>query len=375
MKKITILHCLGWIASGGVEQRRLLLARMLSKRTFKHVAICQETNGHLPDLLREEGWDIHVIGKSRHVLDWEWHRRANNIAQRYAPDIVHGAVFEGVRLAVGVGMAMPRVKVIAEETSYPSNRSWRGNLFMRALCLRADRFVGVSPAVADYGRQVLRLPEGRIRSIPNAVASPAKPDDATCVRLRKNLGLAPGSQVIGAVGRIYDDVKRFSDLIRAFALCRNQARDLTLLIVGDGPDRSTLEDLVSKLGVSDSVRFVGYQADPAPYYHMMDLFVLPSAHEAFGLVLAEAMHAGVPVIGTSVGGIPYVLDQGAAGLLVPPKQPEALAAAIISLLDNEGERQRFALAGKARAESAFSADRYVADIERLYLELMQERRR
>ena len=98
----------------------------------------------------------------------------------------------------------------------------------------------------------------------------------------------------------------------------------------------------------------------------MDVFVLASAHEAFGLVLVEAMFARCAVVGTAVGGIPYVLDEGRAGVLVPPLNPNALAQAISALLDNAHERAQLAEAGYQRACDRFSAARYVNDIDDLY---------
>jgi len=102
----------------------------------------------------------------------------------------------------------------------------------------------------------------------------------------------------------------------------------------------------------------------------MDAFVLASAHEAFGLVLVEAMLAEVPIVATRVGGIPFVLDGGRSGVLIPPKQPQALAEAVTRVLTDEGLARCICARALERASYAFSAERYLADVARIYDELI-----
>lgn len=371
MKRVRILHTLTRIFSGGVEQRRLMMARNLPPDRYQHRIICQEALGTLPDQLRAEGWAIHEIGLASHILSPGWHRKAGRIARDFRPDIVHGAVIEGVALANGIGLRMPGVRVISEETSDPVNRSWRGNLLMRGMCLRSDVVIGVSPQVGTYLRDTARIPARKIRVIDNAVSPAPKIGTAELQRLRSGLGLAEGDIVIGSVGRVLDSHKRFSDLIRAVGLLRKQGLAAKLLIVGDGPDRTTLETLAADLGLAGTVIFAGYQGKARRFYPLMDLFVLASAHEAFGLVLVEAMLAGVPVVATRVGGIPYVLDEGKAGVLVPPYAPGALAEAIGTLLRDDSTRKMLAVGGRQRAEQTFSADRYCRELDALYQGLVR----
>lgn len=368
-RPLRILHMLGWISSGGVEHRRLTLARGLPRGRYQHVAICQASGGVLPDQLRNEGWQIHEIGNAPHILSPAWHRRAWAIAREFRPDIIHGAVFEGVALANSTGWRLPRVPVISEETSDPVDRSWRGNLLMRAMCLCSDVVIGVSPRVGDYLRGTARIPARKVRVIDNAVLPAPEVPAEELARMRTDLGLRPEVPVIGSVGRVLDSHKRFSDVIRALSLLRERRRAAQLLIIGDGPDLTMLKALAAELGVADAVIFAGYQGEARRFYPLMDVFALASAHEAFGLVLAEAMLAGVPVVATQVGGIPYVLDEGAAGVLVPPLAPEALAGALQNLLDNPDRRRELGEAGRRRAESAFSADRYCREIDKLYQSL------
>jgi len=178
---------------------------------------------------------------------------------------------------------------------------------------------------------------------------------------------------VGFAGRLVDDHKRVSDLIEAVALLLpEQHRRIRLLIVGDGADRSVLEALAADRGIADLCRFVGYQRDTAAFYALMDLFVLPSQREGFGLVVAEAMLAGTPVVATRVGGVPSVLDEGRAGLLVSPRAPHEIAAAIRTLQDDPSKRRELAEKAETFARAHHTGERYAADVARLYEKLVAE---
>ena len=371
MRRLRVLHTLCRIHSGGVEQRRILLAHGLTSDRYEHALICQEAAGPIPDALRETGWRIHEIGLAPSILNLGWHSRAYDVAKAFQPDIVHGAVYEGEALAWSIGLRMPQVKVIMEETSDPVDRRWTGNALMRAMCLRADACVGVSPKVTSYLRDKLRIPERKVRLINNAVASVSRPTLDRLNDLRCTLGIDESDVIIGSVGRVHDDPKRFSDIIRALPEIRAQQSKARLLIVGDGPDRHMLERLSCELGLNGAVIFAGYQESPRDFYNLMDVFVLASANEAFGLVLVEAMLSDVPIVATKVGGIPFVLDDGNAGILIPPLQPAAIADAVLSLLADQEAARSYCSAGIARARSAFSADRYVNDVAKLYADVLR----
>ncbi|ADP69693.1 glycosyl transferase group 1 [Rhodomicrobium vannielii ATCC 17100] len=373
MSRIRVLHTLCRIHSGGVEQRRILLAQALGQDRYEHAVICQEADGPIPGVLRDAGWTIHEIGLAHSILDPAWHARAHAIARAFQPDIAHGAVYEGEALACSIGLRIPRVKVVMEETSDPVDRRWTGNALMRAMCMRADACIGVSPKVTGYLRETLRIPQRKIHLINNAVPSVPPPSLARMAEMRARLGISEGDVIIGSVGRV-DGNKRFSDIIRALPMIRSSQPRARLLIVGDGPDRVMLERLTEELDVTGAVIFAGYQGAPRDYYHLMDVFVLASAHEAFGLVLVEAMLSGVPVVATEVGGIPFVLAEGKAGVLVPAKQHAELANAVIRLLADQSSAQAFSSAGLERALSAFAPERYVAEVAQLYADLVRQER-
>ena len=188
-------------------------------------------------------------------------------------------------------------------------------------------------------------------------------------RTKEDLGIAPEDRVVGSLGRLVP-IKGHRYLIEAAGLVLSRFRNVTFLLAGEGPLRRELEALAEGLGIAHKVVFAGHRDDEAEVISAMDIFVLPSLNEGMGRVLVEAMAEGKPIVATSVGGVPEVVEHGRTGLLVPPKDPDALAGAISELLEHPEMARRFGEAGRERA-SLFSAERMVERIGKLYDELLK----
>ncbi len=176
-----------------------------------------------------------------------------------------------------------------------------------------------------------------------------------------------GSRVVMTAGRLVY-YKGFDYLIRAMSRV-----NATLIIVGDGPNYSTLEQLAWDVGVRSRVIFVGRVEDVRPYYHAADIFVLPSVarSEAFGIVQLEAMACRKPVINTNLPtAVPGVSLDGVTGFTVPPADSNALATALNRLLDDRALRFAFADAARRRVESTFAASKMAEDVVDLYKECL-----
>ena len=128
-------------------------------------------------------------------------------------------------------------------------------------------------------------------------------------------------------------------------------------------------------GVGHAAIFAGYQGQTRPFFEVMDVLAHPAGSEAFGLVLVEAMFAGLPVVATNVGGIPSVVEDGRTAFLIPPRRPDLLADRLIQLLRNPAQRIEMGEAGCARARERFGEKRYVEDVAALYENLIASRRR
>ena len=372
-RKTRVLHSLFRVGSGGVEQTRLVLARQLDPSRYEQRIVCLDAFGTLPRALNDASCAVDVIGNGTSIFRGQCYRDALGVIATWQPDIIHGAVYEGVAVAAIAGQLGRVPVIIGEETSDPAGRSWRGHALYRMLSGLTNHMVGVSPAVSEYLTGTLGLPRHKTSTIMNGVSMPDAVDPAKARAIRNQFDIREDSFVVGTVGRLEDGHKRVSDLIRALRLLDDSIPDARLLVVGDGEDRRMLADLSVALGVAERVHFAGYQGSPADYYPVMDVFALASAHEAFGLVLVEAMFAKLPVVATRVGGIPWVVDDGQSGMLVPPLDPPALASSIRALHDAPSLRASMSQKGYAKAHAEFGAERYVREVDALYTDLLAKK--
>ena len=181
-------------------------------------------------------------------------------------------------------------------------------------------------------------------------------------RIRRHYGFADGDVVIGTIGRM-EPIKGHGVLVSAFAELRGACPAARLLLVGDGTCRPSLERQAGELNLDGAITFAGMQNDPGALLAAMDVFVLPSSHEGLGLSIIEAMGAGLPVIGSTAGGIPEVVTDGETGLLFERDDPPALAGCLRRIVASPELARRLATAGKAFAERQFGIAGYVG---RLY---------
>lgn len=188
-------------------------------------------------------------------------------------------------------------------------------------------------------------------------------------QLRAELGIDPEAPLVGIVARLVP-IKRHECFLRAAVEVARRYSGCQFLVVGDGERRAELERLGRHLALNDQVRFLGWRQDLERIYADLDLVVLTSANEGLPVSVIEAMASGKPVVATRVGGVPDLVEDGVTGLLVPPENPAAVAEAIGALLADARRRQTFGQAGRKRVYPAFSAERLLEDMDRLYTELV-----
>lgn len=367
-KPISVLHVVPWVSHGGVERRRLLLARGLGDG-FVQSVLCLAAREPLRAELVASKCPVHELHPGADVgvrLGAGSLARAVAFGRRARPDIIHGAVFEGTTLAVAVGLATG-ARIVVEETSFADSRSWRGHALQRIYARAADRVVCVSPPVTQFVRRTVNPDPEKLVEIVNGIDAPPLPSPAEVVRLRSDLGLG-SSFVIGSIGRMWDDTKRFSLLVEALKQLLVDGLDASLLLVGDGPDVARIRAVAQRLDIANRVVMPGYRRDVGTMLALMDVFALASRTESFALAIAEAMLARRPVVATAVGGVPAVL--GDAGVLISPNPSAAeVASAIRSLAQQPARMQAIAEAGRVRAEQRFGEDRYVREVAALYRSL------
>ncbi len=230
------------------------------------------------------------------------------------------------------------------------------------------RVAGVVAVGGEVARaHAKRVGKRPIEVIPNAVPEipPLPPAERDALRAR--LGCTPDNLVLIAVGRLAPP-KGYPDLLKAFARLLSRVPSARLWIVGDGVLRDELRTLAHRSGLGETVRFLGRRNDVPALLSAADVFVNASRWEGLPLALLEAMMAGLPVVATAVGDVPFVLIPG-AGRLVPPGDPAALEAALLPLLEAPSLRRRMGKTAQEHARRTYGIDAWMRRLRALYVRL------
>jgi glycosyltransferase involved in cell wall biosynthesis len=215
-----------------------------------------------------------------------------------------------------------------------------------------------------------RVAPERIRVIWSAVDPEALRPSATREVLRAQLGAGPEMPVLLVAANLVRR-KGVDVLLAAVAALAPRSRS-TLWVAGDGPERAELESAAARLGIAERVRFLGRRSDVPDLLEACDVFVLPARQEGLGVAALEAMARGRPVVASAVGGLAEIVIPERTGLLVPPDDAAALAAALDRLLADPGLARRLGAAGAARVAEHFLAEQMVSAYEALYREILAE---
>lgn len=352
-------------ARGGMEKVLQVLAEAESGTVDNHVLVANEGNATVQETVN--GVPVTRVGAVRRVGAVAvcptfpvWMRRLDaDVMVIHEPNPV--ALLSHL-------IASPRARVIFWIHAEVVRPAWKYKVFYRPFLRRmltlADRIVVASPQVAQFAAELAPY-RSKCVVIPYALdpdqhaLTPARAERVQALR-----SASPGPMVL-FVGRLVP-YKGVDVLLRALA-----AVDAGAVVVGDGPLRTSLEAQAASLGIADRVRFAGNASEEelAALYNACDVFVLPSITraEAFGMVQIEAMSCRRPVICTDLpSGVPWVNRHGVTGLVVPPGDAEALAAALRTLLDDPEGRARMGDAGRQRVETEFSIRRLVDQTSSLY---------
>ncbi len=284
------------------------------------------------------------------------------------PDVVHNHMYRaeivGTRAALLAGERMGRRPYIVSTIHSSRVRSPEDRAAVSALTPAMDRLIAVSQSI------VRKIADERGDSVPvsliyNGVDLDRYEHQEPCCTLREEYGMAPDSQIVGVVARLEPE-KGHPTLLAAWPAVLRSRPDAYLLVVGEGGQREALERQANDLGIGDRVVFTGRRDDIPAVTAALDVAVLPSYREAQGLTILEAMALGRPVVASSVGGIPEMIQDGVTGLLVPPHDAQAIASAITRLLLDHPLADTLARAGHDLVHDRFCIQLMVRAIETIY---------
>ena len=354
---VEVLHVLGTAQQEGAGPAGLVktLAIGLDRRRFRVSVWFLGSDGPLAAEMERHA-DVRVL-EWEGVTDLLGTLRAWRAlrARRFA--IVHQHM--GGRFAQWVLRAATGGRLIAHLHSAVSEG--RGPSPARALAHNADEVVATSRYVAERARREAGA-EAR-------VIYPCAPHVNQEVVGGRTARSAEDGLVIGAAGRLVA-LKGVEGLIRAFAMVRESSPTARLEIAGTGPLLAHLQLVATGLDLGDAVTFLGWRHALRDALAGWDVFCSASLEEGFGIAVLEAMAHGLPVVAANAGGLSELVDDGRTGLLVPPSDSAALAAALGRVLANPELRAALGGAARVRASSTFSAERYLRDVESLYESLL-----
>jgi glycosyltransferase involved in cell wall biosynthesis len=359
---------------GGAEQLILTTAPRLQRDGFEVTVACLKGWGLLGDELQARGVRALALG-ARRIWDLRAFGRLLSILRRDRIQIIRGHLFWANLVARVIGRLASVPVVVTSHHDTFGWMSWRHRLAERVTAPLSDAVTTCSEAVrrealADFGMR-----PGRVRTLRNAIEIPEGiPGTAARERIRRELGASQDDLLVGTLGRLIEPKKGLATFLAAARLLSSEFPRVRFAIVGDGPARSDLEGRAAREGVSHCTVFCGLRRDVPEVMRSFDLFVQPSLWEGFGITLLEAMVVGTPVVASRVGGVPEVVEDGVTGILVPPGDAPALAAACAQLLRQRERAARMGNAGRERVRAEFGIERLVRDIEELYRELLDRSR-
>jgi glycosyltransferase involved in cell wall biosynthesis len=383
---VRVLRLFSRLNIGGPSLHVILLSEGLASRGYETRLVVGEESpreGNFLDLAAEKGVRVEkmaALGREiRPAADLAVVWRLVRLMRAFRPDVVHThtakAGFVGrvaARLA-GVPVVVHTFHGHVLHGYFGPAKTALFRFLERGAARMSDALVAVSEGVKRDLVVHGVAPAERIRVIPLGLELAPLAGALPRGGLRGEAGFADAAPLVGLVGRLVP-IKDVPTFLAAAARVAERRRDVRFAVVGDGEERASVEAERDRLGLGGTVALLGWKRDMREVFGDLDLVVNCSRNEGTPVALIEALAAGRPVVATRVGGTPDLLAGGAHGHLVPPGDPEALAAAILDVLDRPEEARARTQAGQRHALAAHSSERLVADIDALYRELLAGKR-
>jgi len=375
---LTVVESIGY-ATGGAERIAVAIASRLDPDRFRS-SLCVtrwDEEGAARDDVAGAVVDVEAAGVTLRKV----HRSSRYDLAAWRPiipvlrnetDVIHSHMVGSNSWGAILGRLCRVPVIVAHEHMWSFDGSRARHFLDRDLIGRScDLFLTVS----EQSRRSMIELEGvnptKLEALRNGIPDKPGGDGA---RIRTEFGVGADEPIVGSVGLLREE-KAFEVLVEAAKLLADEGRKFRLLIVGDGPERNKIERAISTFGLSDRVILTGMRRDVPDLLAAMDVAVCSSDWEGGPLSILEYMQAELPVVATDVGGISEMVTHGVTGMLVPKRDPQAMAAAIGGLLDDPDEAGRLGEAGANRQRAEYRLEAMVERVETRYEELFAASRR
>lgn len=370
---VPVLFLVPALPVGGAERQISALARGLDPERFRAIVACQHAKGPVAEEIEAAGIPVHVLSDAQRADPRFVLRAARRMRRDRVKVVLSHGFAPGVAARVGGVMAGVPVRLLAEHSTGERDMSPGRHRLNRFLVPWTTGWVAVAHGQRPYLEETKGIPGTRIHVIPNGIEPPPEPSAGTRARIRGELGLPADAPVAGmlAVLRPEKDAKTF---LLAARFVADELPEARFLLVGDGPERGNLEREAEVLALRSHVVFAGRRADVHDVLTAFDVSVLCSTDvETFPLAFLEAMSARLPLVGTRVGGLPEMIDEGGNGLLVRPRDPRGLADALLDILRDPERRLRWGAASRRKVEERFGLQRMIDAYEELFTRKLSAR--
>jgi len=357
---------------GGAEVLAARLARQLREQ-YRFLFVCQDELGTLGAELRDEGFPVRVLDRQP-GLSLRCSRQLAEIVRGEQVDLLHAHQYTPFFYSAISRFLGSRIPVLFTEHGrhHPDHPSVKRKLANRLLLRRHDRVVAVGEAVRQALIHNEGIAPGRVEVIYNGIPLERfnlRLTTSQRMAIRTEIGLEPDDLMLIQVARL-DYLKDHATAIRTVERLVPRKGNARLVLVGEGPERATIQDLVRDRGLEGHVKFLGLRTDVPRLLAAADIALLTSISEGIPLTLIEAMAAGLPVVATRVGGVPEVVVDGETGLLAPAGDDRALAELVFRLVATPDLLEDLGVKGRDCAVSLFSEVQMHAAYCRVYEEML-----
>ncbi len=362
--RIRVAQIMATGTNGGAQEHVFSLVNRMCRDRY-HVKVVSLSHGSSVRRLQKAGIDVVVVDEPEDNL------AVRSVAAELAafePEVIHNHMYRaevvGTRAALLLGEHGCRRPVVISTVHSSRIRCVEDRDTLRQLTPLMDRLIVVSKAIKEKIEDEGRT-GGPVSLIYNGVDLQRYNHQQPCCTLHEDYKIEPEAPIVGVVARLEAE-KGHRTLLEAWPAVLAAVPEARLMIIGEGSERNSLEAESQELGIGQRVVFTGRREDVPAVTAALDVAVLPSYREAQGLSVLEAMALSRPVVASRVGGIPEMIEDGVSGLLVPPHDPPALAAAIVRLLTDHPFADMVARAGHDLVHERFCIELMVRSIEDLY---------